>query len=392
MKQLSQLPAEVVKEVSASKPFGAIINETNTQDGTPVIREIYNDIIINHYKTLQLAGITPDGTEDGEIDGIGGVPKYQLVEAIRKLPNLLNGIEQVLSFSVGVWSIPVNLDLLPDKYIFICRATEDYTSGTFKGTTGTVYTFTSPGFLASDEVLVIVDQSQVRAYSLTPQTDPGYNVDIVYTQMGLPLGYNDNETLYYQESGALLTDLPSASYIEDVLRTDLANIEISLLEMFIYQNYLLCVVFDPSVETYLFRQFTLADLSESDPVALSGATIPTGSDFEPYFYSDGENVYITNEHGTTNIDNDVSVFAYNPGIANLVFQATISLDVTFVKTTNAALKDKKLYVLSEGNLRSHDVNTSAVVNLGTFTGTTGTLFNYLGNIYHATGEIARKWV
>ena len=64
MKVIEQL--SVPKEVSSDFPFGAIINETDTEDGTPVVREIYNDLLVNCYKILTLAGITPNGGEDSE--------------------------------------------------------------------------------------------------------------------------------------------------------------------------------------------------------------------------------------------------------------------------------------------------------------------------------------
>ena len=391
MKTIGQLPAQYNKEVSASKPFGAIINETDTVDGTPVVREIYNDPLINIYKILELAGITPDGTEDGETNGPGSTPKYQLVEALQNLPNLLQGVEQVLSLTGAVWSAPLDLDILPNKYWFIARATDNYISGTFKGTGATTYPFTSNGFSASDELLVVVDQSGVRAYSLSSATGGGSSLMELFTVMGVPLAYNDNSILYYQEAGTLLNDVPNVQYIQNTIRTDIANSEALVTEMFIYQNYLLCVVFVPSTITYVFRQFALSDFSESDIVNVSGATIPTGVDRNPYFYFGDGFMYATNKNGETATNNEISTFQYSPNTQQLILSSIATINASFVKTSNVAVKQGKMYVLYNGNLKRHDLNTLAVLDLGTFTGVAGNLFNYLGNIYFTSGEVAKKW-
>ena len=114
MKTLAQ--QTFVKEVSANHPFGAIINETDTNDGTPVVREVYNDLLVNNYKLLQKVGITANNLEDNEVNG------YQIIEALQKLPNKLNDIEQILTLSGTVWSIPLPIELLPNKYFFFAKA------------------------------------------------------------------------------------------------------------------------------------------------------------------------------------------------------------------------------------------------------------------------------
>ena len=109
MKTLSQ--QTFVKEVSAAHPFGAIINETDTNDGTPVVREVYNDHLVNHYKLLEKVGMTANGQEDSETNG------YQIIEALEKLPNKLNDIEQILTKSGSVWSINLPIELLPNNIV-----------------------------------------------------------------------------------------------------------------------------------------------------------------------------------------------------------------------------------------------------------------------------------
>jgi len=114
----------VPQDSSAQFPFSTIKNETDTENGTPVIREIYGDVLTNLYKLLQVVGITPTNTEDSDIT------QYQILEALKKLPNSLNDIEQVLSLSGLVWNVPLDTDYLPNKYFFVARASDNYVSGT----------------------------------------------------------------------------------------------------------------------------------------------------------------------------------------------------------------------------------------------------------------------
>lgn len=388
MKQLSQLP--IIKEISASKPFGAIINETDTIDGTPVVREIYNDPLINIYKLLQLTGITPDGTEDGETNGVGGIPKYQIIEALKRLANVLNDIEQVLTLSGGVWSVPFDLSILPNKYVFVAKATDNYTPGTFKGVNASpTYSFTSVGFNANDEVIVVIDQTGVKAYPLS-NVFGNVSTDI-FTAMGIPVNYGDVDTLYYQEEGNLITDTPSVDYIQETIRADVSDNTVLITDMFVMKGYILCVVYFPTEITYKFYQLSLGDLSTSEEVAQGNFNVPVGSDNVPYFYADDEALYITNSCGETATNNEISNCVYVPGSAILNKQADIIIDASFVKTTNAAAKAKKLYTMIDGNLCLFDLVSGIKTDLGNYNGIVGQLFNYKNNVYFTSGEVGKKW-
>lgn len=385
MRQISQLP--IIKEVSTAQPFGAILDETDTQDGTPVVRAIYNDHLVNNYKLLETTGITPTGDEDGEDT------QYQVLEALQKLTNVHNDIEQILTLSSGVWSVPFDLSILPNKYVFIARASSDYVSGTFRGVNvSPSYSFTSPGFDNLDELLVVIDQSGVRAYSISKTvTPPPPVVEDLFTVMGNPITYNDSDTFYYQEFGNLITDVPKVDFIQDVIRTDVADNTVLVTEMFVITGYLLCVVFYPIAQTYKFRQLEIVDLSLSTEVAQVGFTIPSGVDNNPYFYSDENSIYITNTNGTTANDNDITIVNYNPVGAVLNIGSFITLDASFIKTSNAGAKAKLLYTMINGALRSFNLLTGSKSELGNFNTNVGTLFNYKGDVYFSAGEVAKKW-
>jgi len=382
MRKISQLP--VVKQVDADFPNGAIINETDTNDGTPVVREIYNDILVNAYKVLDVTGVEADGEEDKE-------GSYQLVEALQKLPSLLNGVEHSLSLSSGVWSIPVDLAFVPNKYIFIARATDAYVSGTFKGLNATPnYTFTSAGFNAGDEVLIIKDNSGVRAYSLmVSTTGGGSSLNLLPTIMGMPLQYNNDTMLRYQSNGKIMTDAPTVNNIQSTIRTFVSDAGVLLTDMFITQNKLICVVYFPTQITYKFYDFNLSNLNAPTLMSISGFTIPVGADFSPYFYADDQYIYITNDNGTTVNDNRVTIASI--GTHSLSYSSLVTLDTGFVKTTNGAFKNKNLYTFVSGKLSRFDINTGALTDLGLYDSVIGQLFSFKDSIYFGSGEIAQKW-
>lgn len=369
----------------AKFPFSTILNETDTEDGTPVVEEIYGDILTNAYKLLQEVGIVPTGTQDSDTS------QYQILEALKILPNSLNDIEQVLSLSATTWGISFNLDYLPNKYVFVARASEDYVAGltySFKGSTATEYPFSSSGFKASDELLVIIDQSSVRAYSLSSL---GGSSSEVFTVMGTPVAFNDTTKVWYQEEGKLMSDVPSVDYLENIIRVDISNGTVLLNDIFVLNGYVLCFCVIPATNDYFFRQFVLTDLSVSQAVSLSGASFSNASDFIPYVYAKQGLVLISNDMNTTTDDFSLSKFVYNPLGAVLTLSSTIDLDVSFVKTTNAAIKGDLLYTMISGILESYNVVSGTKLSLGTYSGVAGQIFGFNGEVYFTAGDVAKKW-
>lgn len=367
----------------AKFPFGTIRNETDTEDGTPVVEEVYGDILTNIYKLLQTVGITPTATQDSDTS------QYQILEALKLLPNSLNDIEQVLGLSVTTWSVPFNLDFLPNKYFFVARASENYVAGTtytFKGTTDTEYGFSSSGFKSGDEVLVIIDSSGVRAYSLSFLSDTATEV---FSVMGTPLAFNDTNKMWYQEMGQLMSDVPSVDSLESIIRVDLSDGTVLLNDILVMNGYVLCFCLIPATNTYFFRQFILSDLSISAPVTLVGTTFDDADDFQPYVYAQQGVVYVTNSMNTTADDNEVSKLNFTAG--NLTFVSTTTLDTGFVKTSNAVIKSGLLYTMILGVLESYNLTSGAKVSLGNYSGVAGQLFGFNGQVYFSSGEVAKKW-
>lgn len=364
-------------------PFGTIKNETDTEDGTPVIEEIYGDVLTNIYKLLQSVGITPTATQDSDTS------QYQILEALKLLPNSLNDIEQVLGLDVTTWSVPFNLDFLPNKYFFVARASENYIAGTtytFKGTTDTEYGFSSSGFKSGDELLIIIDSSGVRAYSLSFLSGTAIEV---FSVMGTPIAFNDTNKMWYQEMGQLMSDVPSVDYLESIIRVDLSDGTILLNDILVMNGYIICFCLIPATNTYFFRQFILSDLSVSTPVAIVGTSFDDTDDFFPYIYAQQGAVYVTNAMNTTADDNEISKLNFTSG--NLTFVSTTTLDTDFIKTSNAVIKSGLLYTMILGVLESYSLTSGVKASLGNYSGVAGQLFGFNGQVYFSSGEVAKKW-
>ena len=296
-----------------------------------------------------------------------------------------------MSLSATTWGIPFNLDFLPNKYFFVARASEDYVAGTsysFKGSTDTVYSFLSAGFKANDELLVIIDQGTVRAYSLSFL---GATASEVFTVIGTPVAFNDTNKAYYQEAGQLMTDVPSVAQLENIIRVELSDGTILLNDILVMSGYVLCFCYNQTSGVYFFRQFNLTNLSASVAVNMVGATLVNATDFMPYVIAKQGEVYVTNGANSSVNDYLLSKFSYNPTLGNLTFVSTTTLNSTFVKTTNAVIKNGLLYTMIFGVLESYNLLSGVKTSLGTYSGIAGQLFGFNNEVYFGNGDVAKKW-
>ena len=382
MRTIKQL---VIPQNSDAKfPFSTIKNETDTEEGTPVVEEIYGDVLTNLYKLLQTTGVTPTGTQDNDLT------QYQILEALKKLPNTLNDIEQILTLTGTVWSIPLPVELLPNKYFFFAKATDLYQPGasyTFKGTGATVYPFSSSGFKASDELLLILDTTGVKAYSLSVLDAVS---DEIITPMGLPLSFNDSDKMYYQTDGNLISDTPSVNYLEQIIRVNVSDGTVILNDIFVMNGYALCFCLIPASNTYFFRQFALSDLSVS--VAVTGITFGNTTNHSPYVYAKQGVVYVTNGANGTANDYAVNKYNYTGSTASMASVSSVNLDVSFVKTSNAVVVGDNLFTLVSGIFTKFSLNTGIKTDLGNYGGISGNIFGFNGKTYFGSGEVAKRWV
>jgi hypothetical protein len=384
MRTIGNLP--INKKIDAKYASGATIqNETDTIDGTPVIEEVYGDVLQNLYKLLEETNTAPTNAEDSNDT------QFQILDALKKLPNNQNDIEQVLTLTGLVWSVPFDFSILPNKYFFFARPTDGFISGesyTIQGSDSNPISFISQtGFNASDEILVVLDSGTVRAYSLTRLNQ----VTEVFNVFGQPLSFSDSAKLHYQESGSILTDDPSIGNLESVIRVAAGDGALIVNEMFILKGKIICVVYDPTAITYLFYSFDLNDFTIATAVTVSGGSIPTGTDNTPYFYCDANGVYITNKGGSTVNDYELEFYGFNEVSNTLTYSSLLTLDVLFTKTTNVVIGATDLFSLITGTLKKFPLNGGAVIKLGTYNTVIGFLFSLNGNFYFSAGDVAKKW-
>lgn len=382
MKTLANL--NVPKDVSTQFPFGNIQNETPTQDGTPVVREIYGDILMNLYKIVQLAGIEFTGDEDSDDT------QYQLVDGLRKFYNELNDSEKILQGSGTVWRVDLDLARLPNKFIFISRPDVDYNSSVtykFKGTDNNLeYNVTSPtGFKAGDEVLTVIDVTGVRIYSLTDSTKE----DVSFPVLGLPISFNDTSMMYYYEDARLYNDKPAVYKIEKTIQDDEANPDLLVLNVVIMKGKLFCLVFDTNIEKYDVYFFLLDTLTVPVKCDLTNFSSATGTDESVYMYCDGEALYFTN-----NFNNSVDDFGIKKAVFENANQLTevsfFELESSFVKTTNAIFKNDVLKSFILSSLKEYDIVGNVVEVFNDFKLSIGCLFSFNGNVYYSIGDSGVK--
>lgn len=381
MKVLGNLIVD--KDSNVKYPLGANIqNETDTVNGTPVIREIYGDVLMNLYRLLELANITPTDTEDDK------TTQFQLVEAIKKLPNSMNDIEQVLTLSGSVWSVPFDLSILPNKYFFVARASHAYLSGgtyTFKGSGVTELPFISNGFNASDELLVIIDTTAVRAYSLSKLNESPEFLSLLISS---PVRHSVGSDLFFFDSGKLYKNLQVWD-LQNSIRVDQSDGSLILKTCGFMQGYAVCVVFNPSTANYEFYMFDLTDLNTVISLSTDWTQTPS-IDYEPEFYFNDNYIYASNKANTDANDYGFMEIVFRPYLTELSFSSDLDFDASFVKIQNGAIIVDQLHILKSNTLVKFNVNSGVKTTIGSFPITDGYLFFLKDSLYIGTGNIAHK--
>ncbi|HMI03732.1 MAG TPA: hypothetical protein VK541_14710 [Pedobacter sp.] len=391
MRTVKQLPAGIPKEEDETKfPDSTVINETDDAAGTPVVREIYGDILTNVYKILRLTKVTASGTEDNELNG------YQLVEALKKFSNSMNDIEQQLNLTGSVFSINLDLSILPNRYVCFAKSVEASGAGpyTFKGSGATEYTFQAVNpFLSGDLVLLIIDSATVRAYKMG-STGGTATIPEKFTPFGTPLSFSDFDDIYYQSEGVLFTDQPVSYDIQGAVRVAESDGTLLVYEMMIASDFLYCLVFAPGTLIYKIFRFSMSDLATPSEVTITGTQFPSGviaADHKPNIYTDGSNLIITNDSGNSANDYEVNIYLIDHTAGEITETGSVSLNAAFPKSTNAVIYNNFIYTFIAGSLSKYNLGTGVQTLIGSFPALIGVLFRIKTDAYYSNGEVAKKW-
>jgi hypothetical protein len=363
-------------------PDGQIRNKTETVTGTPVVREVYGDILTNIYKILRNAGIAPNELEDSETNG------YQLLNALKIFANELNDLNQVVT--VGATSLDVNFDFdsLPDNYVFIGKLTDNYVKNityTFSGTGVNTYSINaSENIKLGSKVLIALNQSQIEVTSLESVKD----YDALLTPFNGLLGFNSTDKNHYLSDGFILTNVPESSNVQQTIRVNKGDNTIIVYDAIIHKDKLIVMAKPSSAFTYDFYVF---DLNNFNVVLASMNYTQAGNtDFLPTLYADENFIYLSN-NGNKNV-NDLALakIEFDETLNTLTDVSVISLESSFQKTSNYFIKNDAIFTLINGNLNEFTFAGSKDFRLF-INNVSGQVFTQFGQTYFTSGEIAFPW-
>ena len=365
-------------------PDGQIRNETATQDGTPVVREIYGDVITNIYKIIRDAGVDFTETEDSE------TTQYQLLDALKVFVNELNDVLQILTVEENDVSINVDLDNLPNNYVFIGQVSESLLSASTYELTGTgtnTYSFSPQSNInANSQVLLVINNSTgVKLIDLSK--------DIVQNTISLPfsgvLSYNSTNLSYYLSDGFILNNRPEATNVQQVIRVDQGNNDILIYDAVIHKEALVCMAKTDAATVYDFYIFRLDTLNSV--VTKFTPAQQSSTDHIPYLFADSDFVYLSNLGNNDADDFKVRAYFFNTITFTFAASSDITLDSDFQKTTNYFIKDSKFYTFINGNLYSYPVTGGTRTFEKFLNNTNGQVLVQDSKIYFKSGFIGNLW-
>lgn len=385
MRTINNLPQGTPKNPdSVNFPDGGILNETEANQGTPVVEEIIGDLLTNIYKLQRLTKVIPNGNQDNEANG------FQLIEALKRLTNNLNDKEQVLSLNGTQFSVALNLTLLPEGYFIIAKSSENYNTdinytfrGNGQGVENVSYNFASAGFKSGDEVLLIIKQGGVVAYNLSSIIDANAFNEL-YTS-SVPFSYNDSKKLWYQIGQEVYNDDPNIFDLIPAIST-LYNSSCFVKDCWIHLGNLFCLVFLPDSITYKICKFDTTNLNIAEDITVNAeAVFAIGTDFEPYIYTDGNRVFISNACGSISDDFTLSRFEFNNSLTELNLIQKKDLEASFIKNNNYIIVDEYLYMLVNNASVRFSLDVSLKDEGKQFQSLIGALFSLNKRAYNYTG-------
>jgi len=253
---------------------------------------------------------------------------------------------------------------LPNKYVFFARASENYINGNlykFKGSGSLELNFTSLGFRASDELIVVIDNSNVRAYSLTALNEFEDSISLFSNNV---INYSDIRDVYYFSDGYLINNFNSYN-IQNNIRVFASNGNLIVYQVFICLGHVVCVVLNQGTSNYEFYAFQLNDLNTVIPIS-TDLVQTNGIDYSPVFYVTSSYIYGT--YGLNNSSNVERLSSLSLDLDNYTatFSTEADLGVSFTNDFNSSYYDDKIVKVESNFLVGYDVNNGVVTNYGYF--------------------------
>lgn len=374
---------DLVRDTDEVKfPDGQIQNKTDVVSGTPVVREVYGDMLTNIYKLLRRNGVTPNELEDSEEN------EYQLVEALKNHFNELNDIRQVLSVSGNNLTTTLDLSFVSDNYVFIGLVSDPIDSGNFNiidSNTDSYPITVKYKCLASSYVLVVFNRT---GGFITP-LENSFEINTLNTSLGTPLSFNESENLLFLSGDTVFNTFPNSYDIQGVIRTDQSNNNLLLLDCIFHKNTLIAMCVDTNNDNYHFYA-----INDTFNGVESEITVPIDSvsNNNPYMYCDGSFIYFTNTTNDINDsanDYDLGKFEFDEALFELNFVSSSQLNASFEKTTNVFINSLgELFTFVNTILNKYSINSGTVDFICRLNSVNGYVFKFNGKTYYTNGSSA----
>ena len=193
----------------------------------------------------------------------------------------------------------------------------------------------------------------------------------------------------YLVNGKILTNNPTTYNIENTIQVFASNNNLVVSDAVVLKGKLVCLVFDTALIEYHFYDFNITDLST--PNLATASSLVSGVDNQPYLYSDGNLLYMTNNDNGTIQDNNFKCYSYDENTSVISGVSFVILDAVFVKTTNAFITGDFLFTFVNGDLNKFDLTSGARTFVGFYDIVNGVVFKHNSETYFSNGSTAVKW-
>lgn len=363
-------------------PDGQIRNETITETGTPVVRQVYGDLLTNIYKIIRDSGLIANELEDSEVNG------YQLLRALKVFTNELNDLRQVITVGVDTLQVNFDLDNLPDNYVFLGKLSDNFIKGveyTLTGSGNFTYTMTAnESIKASSQIIVVLNQSQVEVISLSGLKD----YDALLTPFSGVLSFNSTNKVHYLSDGWIITNVPESYNVQQTIRVAENDNDITVYDAVIHKNKLIVMAKKTSETSYKFYVFELDNLTTiADTMNYDQSS---STDFIPTLYAGDDFLYLTNNGNKNSNDSHIAKIEFDDVNLEMSDVSDFTLDVNFQKTTNAFVRKDSIITLIGADLIEY-LPDGGTAQLGFFNNVNGQIFKQNEQVYFTSGEIAMPW-
>lgn len=373
----------------AEWPEGAIVNETDEVEGTPVVRGVYNDVLVNIYALLKQTGININNLEDSETNG------YQIISALKRVYNETVDVYKILQKRPNDLLLQVDLNTVPNGSVFHVRLTESLEQNlTYKltdngGLLFDVIPLTS--VTGGDYCVLFFDGNQSRILSLNPASINQSNSDS-FQVFGNPISQNASISKIWYFNNGILSNMDLEFFdIKTKLIQYSGDADLEVRDVIQIQDKFLCLCFKPSDDKFKIYSFTEGNFNHPQLVNFTGLALSNSnlSIDDIYMYANENLIYFTNQ-GANSLDNNlISKYEYNKISNTLQHLIDYNIHAHFDKTSNTVVNNELIKTLTGVGFRVFEPNGS-YSTYETFGALQGQIFKAGIGYYFTDGHSAKK--